>query len=118
MSLKLEKLLEAIGEDKINLFKFIINPNDFAQSVENMFHLSFLIRDGKVALEMESAEPMICKSFLASDTKLKLKLAPLDLCSEPTDVDYQEGLKKQQIVFELDMPTWRVSSCILCRDTF
>lgn len=48
---------------EVNLFKFIINPNDFAQSVENIFYLSFLIRDGKVALETrESGEPYICAS--------------------------------------------------------
>lgn len=47
----------------INLFKFIINPNDFGQSVENMFYLSFLIRDGKCAFELDekTREPMICK---------------------------------------------------------
>lgn len=30
---------EAVG---INLFKFFINPHDFAQSVENLFYISFL----------------------------------------------------------------------------
>lgn len=49
----------------INLFKFIINPHDFGQSVENMFYLSFLIRDGKCALELneDTREPMICESM-------------------------------------------------------
>ena len=48
----------------VNLFKFIINPHDFGQSVENMFYLSFLIRDGKCALELDenTREPMICES--------------------------------------------------------
>ena len=59
--LQLTKLLEDQGES-INMFKFIINPDDFAQSVENLFHLSFLIRDGTCAMELdeESQEPMIC----------------------------------------------------------
>jgi len=56
---QLEKLLEELGQ--INLFHFIVNPHDFAQSVENLFYLSFLIRDGKVALETnEDGEPIIC----------------------------------------------------------
>jgi non-structural maintenance of chromosomes element 4 len=44
------------------MFAFIINPNDFGQSVENLFYLSFLIRDGKCAMELneETLEPMIC----------------------------------------------------------
>jgi non-structural maintenance of chromosomes element 4 len=51
--------LDEIG--KVNLFKFVVNPNDFAQSVENIFYLSFLIRDAKVAFETEDGEPVICK---------------------------------------------------------
>ncbi|KAH9083498.1 binding domain of Nse4/EID3 to Nse3-MAGE-domain-containing protein [Lactarius deliciosus] len=47
----------------VNLFRFITNPNDFAQSVENLFYLSFLIRDGECALEIEEdGEPVICTS--------------------------------------------------------
>jgi hypothetical protein len=57
---QLETLLEE-EEGPINLFKFVINPNDFAQSVENIFYLSFLIRDGKVALEtQEDGQVVIC----------------------------------------------------------
>lgn len=59
--LKLEKLLDDIGT--VNLFKFVVNPKDFAQSVENIFYLSFLIRDGKVAFETQDGEPVICKTF-------------------------------------------------------
>jgi len=45
----------------VNLFRFVTNPNDFAQSVENLFYLSFLIRDGECALEIEEdGEPVIC----------------------------------------------------------
>jgi len=83
----LASILEEVG--KVNLFKFVINPNDFAQSVENIFYLSFLIRDAKVAFETEDGEPVIYG------------------CEEPTDVDYEGGLKKRQIVLEFDMATWK-----------
>lgn len=67
---QLQSLLEQRG--RINLFKFIINPDDFAQSVENLFHLSFLIRDGWVALETnEEGEPEIC-AFIHSASDLLL----------------------------------------------
>ncbi|GJE94067.1 Non-structural maintenance of chromosome element 4 [Phanerochaete sordida] len=85
----LERILEGTGE--INLFRFIINPNDFAQSVENLFYTSFLIRDGKCALQIENGEPTIF------------------ICEPPTADDYSEGLKKHQLVMELDMATWRRS---------
>ena len=45
----------------MNLFRFIVNPHDFAQSVENMFYLSFLIRDGDCSLEIQDDEPVVCK---------------------------------------------------------
>ena len=31
-----------------------------------------------------------------------------DGCEEPTDVDYEGGLKKRQIVLDFDMATWKV----------
>ena len=55
---QLERILENY-DTEVNLFKFIINPHDFGQSVENLFYLSFLIRDGKCALSVESGEPKI-----------------------------------------------------------
>ncbi|KAJ7217930.1 Nse4 C-terminal-domain-containing protein [Mycena pura] len=83
----LEGLLEEEGP--INLFEFVINPDDFAQSVENIFYLSFLIRDGKVALETQDDGQVI-----------------IFICHQPTDNDYISGLKKRQIVLEFDKATW------------
>lgn len=58
---QLSNILEEEGAP-INIFRFVVNPNDFAQSVENIFYLSFLIRDGKVAFETnEDGEPVVCK---------------------------------------------------------
>lgn len=55
-------LLEQV--ERVNLFKVVINPDSFAQSAENIFYLSFLIRDAKVAFEIddESGEPFVCAS--------------------------------------------------------
>jgi hypothetical protein len=46
---------------RINFFKFIINPTSFGQSVENMFYVSFMIRDAKIAFEVVDDEPIICE---------------------------------------------------------
>lgn len=52
-------LLERMGP--INMFEFFINPESFSQSVENLFYLSFLIRDGKAYIDDENGEPMLGK---------------------------------------------------------
>ncbi|THH19961.1 hypothetical protein EW146_g1321 [Bondarzewia mesenterica] len=84
----IKELLEEQGE--VNLFKFVVNPNDFAQSVENIFHLSFLIRDGVCAMEIKpDGEPIIF------------------VCEAPGDGDYEEGLKKQQMIMSFDMQAWQ-----------
>lgn len=49
---KIYEKLEGIGgEEGVSLFKFAINPESFSDSVENLFYISFLVRDGKVSIE-------------------------------------------------------------------
>jgi hypothetical protein len=38
----------------LSLFRFCINPDSFGQSVENLFYVSFLIRDGIVGISFDS----------------------------------------------------------------
>lgn len=46
----------------MDLFRFVINPRSFGQTVENMFYVSFLIRDGKAAITVdEDGLPFLCK---------------------------------------------------------
>lgn len=40
----------------IPLFHFCIDPRSFGQSVENLFYVSFLVRDGTVGVSMDSRE--------------------------------------------------------------
>ncbi|KAJ3060103.1 nuclear protein, partial [Podochytrium sp. JEL0797] len=54
---KIMKVLQQTGA--INFFEFVINPNSFSQSVENIFYVSFLIRDGHVAIDIEDGQPIL-----------------------------------------------------------
>ncbi|KIJ68014.1 hypothetical protein HYDPIDRAFT_83657 [Hydnomerulius pinastri MD-312] len=86
--LKIKNILETTGP--INLFRFVVNPNDFAQSVENIFYVSFLIRDHECAFEIsEDGEPIIM------------------LCEQPTMEDREAGVINRQIVMEFDIATWK-----------
>ncbi|KAJ2819618.1 hypothetical protein FBU31_005470 [Coemansia sp. 'formosensis'] len=81
------KILTQVGP--INLFQLVINPASFSQSVENIFYVSFLIRDGKAFIDDQSGQPMI------------------EACEPPQQDDYQSGLTKKQLIFSLDQSTWR-----------
>lgn len=55
------RLEECCGEEGINLFRFALNPHSFSDSVENLFYISFLIRDGKAAIiEDNDGDPQLC----------------------------------------------------------
>ena len=89
--LDIDRRLEACsGEEGICLFRFALNPESFSNSVENLFYISFLIRDGKAAIiETDDGDPLLMRS------------------EEPTEEDRAAGLTRRQLVIELDMPTWR-----------
>ncbi|KAI9207766.1 Nse4 C-terminal-domain-containing protein [Polychytrium aggregatum] len=75
---------------RINVFRFIINPDSFSQSVENLFYLSFLIRDGRASIfdDEETGEPM------------------LQTERPPTQENYDDGLTKKQLILQFDQDTW------------
>jgi hypothetical protein len=47
-------------EPAVSLFDFVVNPRSFGQTVENLFYISFLIREGTVkVLEDKSGLPLL-----------------------------------------------------------
>ncbi|KAL4895452.1 Nse4 C-terminal-domain-containing protein [Aspergillus ambiguus] len=75
----------------VPLFHFCINPRSFGQSVENLFYVSFLVRDGTVGISVDSRQlPTLhaSKPYAPSEAQKK-------------------GIQKHQAVFSLDFETWR-----------
>ncbi|KAF8586698.1 hypothetical protein K439DRAFT_1386760 [Ramaria rubella] len=96
----IEKVLRSQTK-KLNFFQFVVNPGDFGQTVENLFYVSFLIREAKCCLEFDedTGEPMIYS------------------CKQPVQKDYDDGVRKQQIVLEMDMETWKYAIDVFKIDT-
>ncbi|KAI2678409.1 hypothetical protein LCP963914a_7840 [Penicillium roqueforti] len=90
---KAQKIMDkhSVADDGgIPLFRFCINPHSFGQSVENLFYVSFLVRDGTVGVQTDSRDlPTLHASapFAPSEAQKK-------------------GVQKHQAVFSLDHDTW------------
>ncbi|CAO2651460.1 Nn.00g040300.m01.CDS01 [Neocucurbitaria sp. VM-36] len=79
-------------EAAVSLLDFAINPNDFGQTVENLFYISFLVREGNAKI-------------IKDDRGL-----PLLIPEEPHGVSDQreKNVQKHQAVFSIDYPTWQM----------
>ena len=47
----------------INFFRLVINPDDYGQTVENIFYTSFLVKDGRAGIEVKKDGEVIISSF-------------------------------------------------------
>jgi len=74
----------------INLFEFVINPKSFAQTIENIFYLSFSVRDARAKIQDdENGLPVV--SFVETLTEAEMEK------------------ENQQRVLEMTMAYWRVT---------
>lgn len=80
------------GEAAVSLLDFAINPHDFGQTVENLFYVSFLVREGNAKIAKDEHG------------------LPLLLPAQPHGVSDQreKNVQKHQAVFSIDYPTWQM----------
>ncbi|KAH6878067.1 Nse4 C-terminal-domain-containing protein [Alternaria rosae] len=80
------------NEAAVSLLDFAINPHDFGQTVENLFYISFLVKEGNAKI-VKDADGL-----------------PLLLPAEPSGVSEHrdKDVQKHQAVFSLDFPSWRM----------
>ena len=109
------------GEAAVGLLDFAINPLDFGQTVENLFYISFLVREGNAQLlKDDDGLPLLGTCFTLTPQPLILPLParfPETLTTHtravpavPRSVSDQqaEGAHKHQAVFSIDYPTWQM----------
>lgn len=71
---------------RVSLYEGFFNPDSFSETVENIFDLSFLMKDGKASLEFdENNIPIVCRT------------------KEPTKADLEQGVKQMHYILRLDM---------------
>ncbi|KAF2732079.1 Nse4-domain-containing protein [Polyplosphaeria fusca] len=91
-ALRRQRIAQSPDEEAcVSLFDFVVNPRSFGQTVENLFYISFLIREGNVRVNMD-------KDGL-----------PLLIPSRPHTLQEQreQNVQKHQAIFSIDWPTWQ-----------
>ncbi|MCJ1311576.1 nuclear protein [Agyrium rufum] len=79
----------------LQFFRVVCNPKSFGQTVENMFYISFLIKEGKAGIGRDSnGFPTL---HLTGKDKGKTR---------DGDEPVRESAPKNQAIFHLDFPTW------------
>ncbi|KAI3413877.1 hypothetical protein GPALN_011352 [Globodera pallida] len=94
----LKRVYKQNGTDAVDYYRFVLHPDSFGETVENMFFVSFLIRDGQVRLRVDPS------TGLASIVKLSHEEREERRCAERS---------KTQTVPRLDYDTWRRMVCEL-----
>ncbi|KAI0101336.1 hypothetical protein GGR51DRAFT_563514 [Nemania sp. FL0031] len=74
----------------IDLLKFVVNPKSFGQTVENMFYVSFLIRDGAIQIEFDENGLPSLQPTASQDTST-----------------IKRDAQRHQAVLSIDMQMWR-----------
>ncbi|XP_067950397.1 EP300-interacting inhibitor of differentiation 3-like [Watersipora subatra] len=93
---QLRKLYNHNGKVPIDYYEFVTDPNSFGITVENMFHVSFLIRDGLAEISLdEDGLPAI-----------KPTIYGLDGTFEGRERELQ-SLPRRQVVNNITMDQWR-----------
>ncbi|KAL1407657.1 hypothetical protein Q8F55_007090 [Vanrija albida] len=77
--------LEAMDPERegVNFFRFVINPDSFGQTVENVFYASFLVKEQRLEIEVKDDGEIIARE----------------------DAQHQAAASNQAVI-ELDMDTW------------
>ncbi|KAH6604112.1 nuclear qri2 nse4 [Trichoderma cornu-damae] len=73
----------------IDLMRFVVNPRSFGQTIENLFYVSFLIRDGRVEIDFD-----------------EYGLPALDREGDDTGT-VRQATSKHQAILSMDMATWQ-----------
>ncbi|XP_078079500.1 non-structural maintenance of chromosomes element 4 homolog A [Mustelus asterias] len=85
----LQEYFKSDPDTPINFFDFVIDPHSYARTVENIFHVSFIVRDGFAAIGLDQD-----------------KLPIIEPVSEGVDNERPQQ-QRQQTVISLSQQEWK-----------
>ena len=92
----------SVGGTPVNLFRLLLHPTSFSQTVENFFDLAFLVKDGRVGIETKERDGST--HAFVKPTK------------PPESDQFAQGLLKVQNIVKLDYDTWEKLVAKWCAD--
>ncbi|KAK6773552.1 hypothetical protein RDI58_028790 [Solanum bulbocastanum] len=89
---------------RVKLENVIMNRNSFAQSIENLFVLSFLVKDGRVVIDVDENGSHLLFCFFLSN------VLPFSAPRNGPDANLVKsgGVKYSHFVFRLDFADWEL----------
>ena len=101
------------GDLGVPLFAFVVNPRSFGQTVENMFYISFLIKEGSIGIEHDDEGlPVISESspsrFCCHVNTMLMTVCNVEIKDAQTlEEKRKDKTSRHQAVFALDYATWK-----------
>ncbi|EST08061.1 Non-structural maintenance of chromosome element 4, C-terminal [Kalmanozyma brasiliensis GHG001] len=90
--IKVSQLLKQQGPQGVCLFRFAVDPHSFVNTIENFFHVSFLIKENKASL--------------TTDREGNAILATAQPPSEDDESQADSTTRSKQFIMEIDYPTY------------
>ena len=84
--------------------RFVVNPGSFSQTVENVFYLSFLVREGSACIRYEEDDG---EFYVGTRRKRPFGSRTVAATTPATEDDYRGGAVKYQAIMDVTMNKWR-----------
>lgn len=83
--------------ERLNFWEFVVDPTSFSRSIENVFHSSFLVKDGHAKLDLATEPPVI----VFRDVKLANAAEQGEALEEDQMVNTQYIMRYVSVAFSL-----------------